>query len=185
MKSCTLTSWLDRILAKPIRYLFETPKRLLKGYLAEGMTVLDVGCGEGFFSLGMGRLVGPTGRVISVDTESEAIGILRSKAKKAGLSGRIEARVCAEEDLKIDDLNGQVDFALAVYVVHHAKDAAILMSNVHQALKPGGKFLVVEPGHHASARERTNIESTARKAGFAPDGYPALRRDWAVVFAKA
>ena len=45
-----LTSWLDRILAKPIRHLFESPKRLLKDHVREGMTVLDVGCGDGHFA---------------------------------------------------------------------------------------------------------------------------------------
>lgn len=178
------TGWIDRILAKPIRYLFETPARLLKGYVERGMTVLDVGCGAGYYSLGMARSVGPGGRVIAVDTDTEAIAALRGKAEKAGLAGRIEARVCRVRDLGIGDLNGEVDFALAVYVVHHAKDADSLMSDVHRALKPGGKFLVVEPRHHASAPERESVESTARAAGLALAEHPRLTRDWAVTFVK-
>lgn len=182
--SGVFTGWIDRILAKPIRYLFETPARLLKGYVKHGMTVLDVGCGVGYYSLGMAQLVGTKGRVVAVDTETEAIATLRRKVEEAGFSKRIETRVCTYQDLGIRDLNSQVDFALAFYVVHHAKDVSSLMSDVHRALRPGGKFLVVEPRHHASKAECESIEATALSAGFALVGYPRLKRDWAVTFVK-
>jgi ubiquinone/menaquinone biosynthesis C-methylase UbiE len=176
--------WIDRILAKPIRYLFETPARLLKGYVEDGMTVLDVGCGAGYYSLGMAQSVGPKGRVIAVDTETDAIATLRRKADEAGLSERIETRVCSGQDLGVGDLSGQVDFALGVYVVHHAGDAGSLMSDVHRALRPGGKFLVVEPRHHASAADCEATEAAARAAGLALAEHPRLKRDWAVTFVK-
>jgi ubiquinone/menaquinone biosynthesis C-methylase UbiE len=178
------TGFIDRILAKPIRYLFETPTRLLKGYLGQGMTVLDVGCGAGYYSLGMARSVGPKGRVVSVDTQTEAIEILRRKAAQAGLSERIETRVCREQDLGVSDLSGQIDLAIAIYVVHHAKDSTSLMGDVHRSLKPGGKFLVVEPRHHASIQECKATEAVARGAGFALLEHPKLKRDWAVTFVK-
>jgi ubiquinone/menaquinone biosynthesis C-methylase UbiE len=182
--SGAFTGWIDRILAKPVRYLFETPGRLLKDYVTDGMTVLDVGCGAGYYSLGMAKSVGPKGRVIAVDTETEAVTSLRNKAEKAGLCERIETRVCSEHDLGIRDLSNQVDFALAVYVVHHAKDPGSLMGDVHRALRPGGRFLVVEPRHHASPAECESTEAAARGAGFALADHPRLHRDWAVSFVK-
>ena len=182
--SSALTSWIDRILAKPIRHLFETPARLLKDYVKHDMTVLDVGCGVGYYSLGMAKLVGPNGRVVVVDTETKDIATLRKRAEKAGLSDLIETRVCSEQDLCIRDLSSQVDFALAVYVVHHAKDTSSLMSDVHRALRSGAGFLIVEPRHHASASERDLTETTARAAGFALEEHPKLKRDWAVLFLK-
>ncbi len=178
------TGWIDRILAKPIRYLFETPARLLKSYVKPGMMVLDVGCGTGYYSLGMAQSVGHKGRVIAVDTEIEAIATLRKSAKEAGLSKRMETRICSGQDLGIRDLSGQVDFALAVYVVHHAKDANSLISDVHRALRPNGKFLVVEPRHHASPEECESIEATACTTGFVLADHPKLKRDWAVTFVK-
>lgn len=179
-----MTGWIDRMLAKPIRYLFETPARLLKGYVKRGMTVLDVGCGAGYFSLGMARLVGAEGRVFAVDTETEAIATLKRKAEEAGLSGQIETRVSSDRDLGVRDLSGRIDFALAVYVVHHARDVSSLMSDVHRALRPGAAFLVVEPRHHASVAECASTEAAARAAGFAPTEHPRLKRDWAVTLVK-
>lgn len=178
------TGFIDRILAKPIRHLFETPSRLLKSYVKHGMTVLDVGCGAGYYSLGMARSVGPVGRVVSVDTQPEAIATLRKKAQRAGLSERIETRICSKQDLGISDLSGQIDFALAVYVLHHAADASSLMNDVHRSLKLGGKFLVVEPKHHASVPERRATESMAQGVGFELAKHPKLKRDWAVTFVK-
>jgi ubiquinone/menaquinone biosynthesis C-methylase UbiE len=183
--SRVFAGWIDRLLAKPIRHLFENHARLLKGYAEQGMTVLDVGCGTGYYSLGMARLVGPKGRVIAVDTKPEAIATLRRKAENDGLSEQIEARPCSPDDLDLADLDGKIDFALAVYVVHHAKEACRLMSDVYRALKHGGKLLVVEPRHHASAAACESTEAAARRAGFALVGHPRLKRDWAVTFMKA
>jgi len=185
MSSGVLTRWIDSVLAKPLRHLVETPRRMLKGYVKPGMTVLEVGCGAGDHSLGMAKLVGSNGRIVSVDTDTESIATLRQRAARAGLSGRIQAQVCSERDLEIHDLAGEVDFALAVYVVHHAADAAGLLRDVHGALKPGGILLVVEPRHHASAAECQATESEAQEAGFTIVDHPKLWRDWAVRFEKA
>ncbi len=184
MSSGVLTWWIDSVLRKPLRHLVETPKRMLKGYVKPGMTVLDVGCGAGDHSLGIAKLVGSNGRVVSVDTQAETIATLKERAARAGLSGRIQARVCEERDLQVNDLAGQVDFALAVYVVHHAADAAGLMRDVHGALKVGGILLVVEPRHHATSAECEATESAAQEAGFTIVDHPKLWRDWAVSFVK-
>ena len=106
------------------------------------------------------------------------------QATKAGLSKRIDTRVCSEHNLNVDDMAGLVDFALAFYVLHHAADAARLMNDVHNALKQGGEFMIVEPGHHASVDECKSVESVARQAGFTVAGHPKVTRDWAVLLIK-
>ena len=48
-----------------IRKLLQRPKKILGNYAREGMTVLDLGCGPGFFSVEMAEMVGASGKVIS------------------------------------------------------------------------------------------------------------------------
>ena len=176
--------WFHYLWHKPLRCFSQNPRRIMRGYVKRGMTILDVGCGKGFFSLAMARMAGTDGRVIGVDLQADVIESLKQRSARAGLSERIDARVCREDSLEIDDISSRVDFALAFYVVHHAPNAPALMADVHRALKAGGKFLVVEPGHHASADECHSTEAVAQEAGFAIAEHPKMTRDWAVMFVK-
>jgi len=148
------------------------------------MMVIDVGCGDGHFSLAMAGMVGKDGKVISVDLQAEAIANLKIQGIKAGLLDRIDARICSDSSLAIDDLAGQVDFALAFYVIHHAADAPMLMTQINEALKPKGTFLIVEPGHHATANECETTETAALQSGFSLIDHPKMPRDWAALFEK-
>jgi ubiquinone/menaquinone biosynthesis C-methylase UbiE len=168
----------------PQRAFFQNPRSVLRDFVKPDMIALDIGCGTGFFSLPMAKMVGSNGKVICVDLKADAIKDLESKSKKARLTKIIEARVCSDSSLGIDDLNGKIDFALAFYVLHHASGVAELMIQIHDVLKPDGAFLIVEPKHHVSVKQRNSIESLAQKAGFVRAGNPKIIRSWAVLFKK-
>jgi len=55
---------------------------MLLPYVKTGMTILDVGCAMGFFSLPMAKMVGSTGRVICVDLQEKMIKTLNKKLQK-------------------------------------------------------------------------------------------------------
>ena len=55
---------------------------MLAPYVKEGMIVIDIGCGMAFFSIGMARLVGEQGLVISVDLQQKMLEVLERRAKK-------------------------------------------------------------------------------------------------------
>jgi ubiquinone/menaquinone biosynthesis C-methylase UbiE len=59
--------WIGYILANPLRRLLQKPEEILRPYIKKGMNVLDIGCGMGFFSLPIARMVGDTGKVVCVD----------------------------------------------------------------------------------------------------------------------
>lgn len=179
-----LTGWIDRVVVKTLRPIVQHPQRILRDHVKPRMSVLDAGCGTGYFSLGMARLVGPRGSVVCVDVESDNIDSLKRKARSQGLLERLDPRVCTEDSLGIDDWKDRIDFALAFYVVHHARHPNTLMAEVYQALGPGTRFLVVEPKHHASDRECRAIEGMAQQAGFILAGQPRFCRSWAVLLAR-
>jgi len=130
------------------------------------MTVADIGCAMGFFSLPMARLVGDNGHVFCIDVQQEMIDALLLRARKKGLADRITARLCSSDSLELDDLHDSVDFSLAYYVVHEVPDKNNLMSQVYSALKPGGRFLIEEPKGHVSKRDFQTMLLLARDHGF-------------------
>jgi SAM-dependent methyltransferase len=177
--------WVGYLLVSPVRRWLEKPEQVLGARVGSGATALDVGCAMGYFSLPLAELVGAGGRVICVDLQERMIRSLRRRAARAGLSDRIEARVCGASSLGIADLEGQVDFALAFYVVHEVPDAERFLAEIGSALAPGGRLLIAEPKGHVSAEALEETVAAARKAGLSVIERPPIRRSRAVLLERA
>ncbi len=156
-----------------IRRLFQNPTKIVKDYIKPGDTVIDIGCGPGFFSIDMARLVGDTGRVYSVDLQSEMLEKVERKARKLNLADRIVLHQCARDRVNLNHL--QADFILAYYMVHETPDHNEFFAQVKTLLKPGGLFLVVEPVFHVSKGHFKTIISDAENTGFKLKDTPKKR----------
>ncbi len=158
--------WMHSLLASPLRRLFDSPERLLGPHARPGMTVVEPGCGYGFFSLPLARMVGPSGRVLCVDVEPTAVARLQRRALKAGLGDRIVARACSPRDLGLGDQAAQVDLAAAIHVLHELEDLPGFLDQVAALLKPSGRLLVLEPKGHVSPQQFALEREACRRAGF-------------------
>ena len=176
--------WVGYLLASPLRKLTQHPKKILGPHVTSGMTVLDVGCAMGFFSLPLARLVGPAGKVVCVDLQEKMLQSLARRAHKAGLSDRIEARSCHRDSLGLDDLSGQIDFALAFAVVHEVPDASGLFCEIGTTLKPNGRLLMAEPKGRVSVQGFDASVSLAEQNGFEVVDRPRIARSRAVLLEK-
>ncbi len=157
--------WLGYLLASPVRRLLQNPEEILGPYVREGMSVLDVGCGMGFFSIPLAKLIGRTGRVVCVDLQEKMIKGLIRRAAKAGMSERIDPRVCSQDSLGLRDIAGRIDFALLFALAHEVPGKERLFSEILAAMKPAGRLLLAEPRGHVS---KTDFEKTvfiAQRAG--------------------
>ena len=172
------------MLASPLRRFLYSPEDILKPHVREGMNVLDVGCGMGFFSLPIARIVGEPGRVICVDLQERMIKGLVRRAKKAGLLERIDTRVSQKSSLMLDDIAGKIDFALAFAVVHEVPDKERLFSEIGQTMKDAGKLLIVEPKPHVPKTDFDKTISIARSTGFEVINNLAIRRSYAMLLGK-
>jgi ubiquinone/menaquinone biosynthesis C-methylase UbiE len=170
--------WLGSLLASPVRRFFHDPKEILTPYIKKGMTVLEIGSGMGFFSL-------PPAHVISIDLQEKMIQGLMKRARKAGLERRIEARVCAADSLKIEDLAGKVDFAMVFAVIHEVPDKERLLSEISGAMKQGGELLIADPKAHESAKNFDETIAMTEAAGFQVLDHPAIRRSYTVLARKS
>ena len=173
--------WLGYLLASPLRRLLQDPVEIVKLYAEEGMTALDVGCGMGFFSLPMAELVGEKGRIVCIDLQEKMIKGLLGRAKKAGLTDRIDARVCSQSSLGVSDLASKIDFTLAFALVHEVPDKDLLFSEIHRSIKPGGKVLFAEPRGHVSKSDFQKSVSIAQNRGFEVVSALKIRRCHAVL----
>ena len=166
--------WFGYFLLNPFRRLVQRPSRILRPFVREGMVVVEPGCGMGFFTLDLVRLVGPRGRVVAIDVQEKMLAGLRRRAERAGLEGRIDARLARPDRLGIDDLRGQVDLALAFYVVHELEAPGAFFAELAAALKPDGAVLVVEPPLHVSRKGFESSLAAAEGAGLRVVGRPRI-----------
>jgi len=158
--------WLGYLLVSPLRRLIEPPEKMLGPYVRTGTTVVEPGCGMGYFSLPLARLVGPDGRVVCVDRQEKMIAGLLRRARRAGLAGRIAASVCPADSLGLEATCGTADLAVAIHMVHEVPDAGRLLAELHAVLKPGGLLLVVEPPGHVTPAAFEETLTVADAAGF-------------------
>ena len=141
-----------------IRRWLQNPRKILEPYIEEGMTVLDIGCGPGFFSIDMAQLVGESGRVIAADLQEGMLQKLRDKIQGTELERRITLHKCKENKIGVSE---NVDFVLAFYMVHEAPNQKEFFREIASILKPDGRVLIVEPPFHASKK---GFEESIRKA---------------------
>src|SRR5512147_211086 len=111
--------WLAFTFDNPLRRFLHDPENILAGLVKPGMTVADIGCGMGYFSIAMARMVGPKGRVLSVDIQQEMLDRLLKRARKQGAPDVIEARLIPKDDVGIRE---PLDFALAFWMAHETGD---------------------------------------------------------------
>ncbi len=163
--------WFDYLLDNPLRRVLHRPERLLAPYVREGMSVLDIGCGMGFFSIPMARMVGASGCVVALDIHERVLEVLRRRALRAGVAERIRAHVTRPDDLGLTD---EFDFALAFWVVHEHPNPALLLRQIRAWLKPGARLLLVEPRLDVAGREFREVVELAEAAGLRLTARPQL-----------
>jgi len=184
MGTHTCPWYVGYILASPIRRLIQNPEKMLSPYLKSGMKVLEVGPGMGFFSLPMARLVGENGRIYCVDMQEIMLKNLRRRASNANLLERIETRVCSESSLKVDDLAGVIDFALAFAMVHEVPDQNSLFTEIAQSLKKDRLLLISEPRGHVTKEKFESTLNITQSKGMNLLDLPDIKLGYSAVLKK-
>jgi ubiquinone/menaquinone biosynthesis C-methylase UbiE len=109
-------------------------KQLLKSGVKEGQTVLDFGCGPGFYAIPAAEMVGDKGKVYALDIHPLAVQSVQRKAKKKGLTNI--ATILSAKDTGLQDKS--VDVSLVYDAIHMIKDREPLIRELHRVTKPNG-----------------------------------------------
>jgi len=145
------------------RKFLQNPQKILKPYISEGMTVLDLGCGPGFFTLEIAKMLNNTGKVIAADLQQGMLEKINQKIKNTKLEKRIDLHKCEQDKVGVTE---NVDFILAFYVIHEVPNQGKLFTELKSILKPDGAILIIEPKVHVSKQSFEEMINKTKDIGF-------------------
>ena len=125
--------------------MFSDPKvNLTKLGLSDGMKVVDLGAGSGFYSLEAARRVGSTGRVYAIDIQKEILERIRTTGSAQGLKN-IEVIWANAEKIGGTKLReSMADRVIASNILFQIEKPDEFALEIKRLLKPGGKVLVID-----------------------------------------
>ena len=173
--------WFIGAFDNPLRRLIQNPDRIVEAWVKPGETAADIGCGFGYFTIPLARRVGPSGRVWAVDLQEQMLAGTRRRAERARVAGRIAFHRAKREGLGV---SGPVDFVLTFWMVHEVPDRERFLKEIYELLRPGGKWLYVEPRLHVTGRAFEETVARALALGFSIVARPGIGFSRAVVFAR-
>jgi ubiquinone/menaquinone biosynthesis C-methylase UbiE len=112
-----------------------------------GAMVAEVGAGDGAFTIPLARAVAPNGRAVAVDVNEAALTRLRDRAAREN-AGNVDIVLGAVDDPRLPA--GQFDGILIHNAYHEMTAHEAMLRHIRDALKPGGRFVIVEPMHDSS-----------------------------------
>ncbi len=169
--------WLER----SEREIEEEPEVALNAIgLDPGQTVADVGAGSGYFTVRMARRVGPKGRVYANDLQPEMLAMLASRLKKDNIPNvtLVQGTV---DDPKLPAAS--LDLILMVDVYHEFSQPQIMLRRMREALKPGGRLVLLEYRQEDPAvpiRPEHKMSVAGAKLEVEAEGYTLSRVDSAL-----
>ena len=172
-KAFMLDNWL--------RKLVQRPGKIVGEYIKAGDSVVDMGCGPGFFTIDMAKRVGPSGRVVAADMQPQMLAHVRKKAARHNVSGRLILHQCAQESV---GLQIAADFILCFYMVHETPDIERFFSEIAALLKPDGKILVVEPNFHVTRESFDRMLKKTESTGLETIAFPKGKGGRSVVLGR-
>lgn len=148
--------------------------------LGPGSVVADLGAGGGWFTTRLARAVGASGRVYAVDVNPISLRELREALPKELTN--IEIVRGEENDPKLPP--AQLDAVLVVNAYHEFAEYAAVLAKVREALKPGGRLVLIEPAPRraedttrAAQTRRHTIAMETVEGELTQAGYEIVRKD--------
>ena len=143
--------------------------------LADGLRVLEIGCGTGNVAVRVKR-ADPGADVVGIDPDPLALA--RAQRKARGLSGIRFERAYAQE---LPFADGEFDRVLSSMMLHHLDDdvKAGAAAEIHRVLRPGGTLHIVDFGGPTTAHDGFAARRMLRSphiSGSLGDAIPRLLR---------
>lgn len=121
------------------------PDEIIKDInIKSGMTVADFGCGAGYFSIPIAKILNNSGKLFAIDVLSSALGSVLSKAKLYGLLNveTIRGNIESIGGSKIKD--GSVDIVVLANILFQCNDYDSVISEAKRVLKGNGIVVIID-----------------------------------------
>ena len=116
--------------------------RLIRtGVEGAGRRWLELGAGEGAFTLALADVLGPDGEIVALDRDARALNHLADDMSRRFPATRLDTVVA---DYRDPLPPGPFDGVLAANSLHFVRDPGEIMTRARQVLRPGGRLVVVE-----------------------------------------
>lgn len=109
--------------------------------LKPGMTVCDMGCGNGFYALQMAKQVGAKGKVLAVDIQPEMLRFLQARAEEQEINN-VRQILSTIVDPKLP--KNEVDLILCVDVYHEFSHPEQMLKSMRESLSKNGVIALAE-----------------------------------------
>lgn len=106
-----------------------------------GMTVADIGAGEGYYTVRLAQRVGKDGRVLAQDIDEEALSRLGQRVEKERLDN-VSIKLGGIDDPRLPERS--FDRVFMVHMYHEVTEPYAFLWRLWPSLKPGGKAIVVD-----------------------------------------
>ena len=103
-------------------------------------TVVDIGCGPGYFAIPLGKSVFD-GKVYAVDIQQEMLDATKQELERVRLTN-VEPVLSPEESIPLED--DSLDGAFSAFVVHEADDPRQMLNETLRCLRRGGWLALLE-----------------------------------------
>jgi ubiquinone/menaquinone biosynthesis C-methylase UbiE len=107
----------------------------------EGITVCEMGAGNGELSIAAAKIAGPNGRIYTSELGEDRVKTLRERTAASGLS---QITVVAGDPTKTNFPEGACDALFMRNVYHHFADPTAMNASILASVKPGAKVAVVD-----------------------------------------
>jgi ubiquinone/menaquinone biosynthesis C-methylase UbiE len=137
-----MPEWMANAIDNPFRRKIQPPEETaLRHGIKPGMRVLEVGPGNGTYTLGAAHQIGPEGELVTIDIEPKMIERVNQRITAEGITN-IDARVANVYELPFDDKSYDLIYMIAV--INEIPDISRALTEFHRVLKSTGTLVFSE-----------------------------------------
>jgi len=162
-------SFVASFLDSRFRKMMQPPQKIVeRSGIKEAMTVMELGCGPGTYTIDIARAVGDRGRVYAVDIQKAMIDKLEKKLKRSENRDvrNVIPKVANAYELPLPE--DCLDSAVMICVLQEIPDRQRALGEVYRVLRPHGVLAVSEWAVDPDYPLRRTTKRICEQAGFRP-----------------